>query len=178
MKNVELKKLARKYAEALFSRAKDKAVEPSQYLSALEALAKAVTQVSSNKSHWSPSESKDFASTISQQLSQQPDLQDLMKLLGEMNRVYILPQLFVEYRNFCDAHYGIARGELVTSHHVTAQYIESLQNLVSKKIGKQVVFEHRVDPQVLGGARVKVNGWLFDDTLGAHLQKIKSLMTN
>ncbi|MCX7675628.1 MAG: F0F1 ATP synthase subunit delta, partial [Bdellovibrionaceae bacterium] len=74
--------------------------------------------------------------------------------------------------------YGIARGELVTSHHVTSQYIESLQNLVSKKIGKQVVFEHRVDPQVLGGARVKVNGWLFDDTLGSHLQKIKNLMMN
>jgi F-type H+-transporting ATPase subunit delta len=51
--------------------------------------------------------------------------------------------------------------------------IEALKEALSKKLDKQVDIEAKVDPAVIGGISVYVDGFLIDHTLTKRFQDLK-----
>ena len=84
----------------------------------------------------------------------------------------IIPTL-TEYVNRANRLLGRIEAELVSAKVLTEEEIESVRVLLSKKLGKEVKLNHRVDPDVIGGFYVLVDGHIFDCTVRTDLNNMK-----
>lgn len=99
-------------------------------------------------------------------------------LLGEMERSYLLPEIQKSYQKICDAHFNVVRGQLLTATDIDSEQIKTMQDIVTQKLGKTVLFEHAHRPDILGGVVAHVGGWTFDDSLKTHLGKLTQQLAN
>lgn len=178
MKKTDPAVIANKYAKALFEMA-DEASKIESTLAELNALCEGLLKTEAREILITPQGSKvwaEFASAVSPHVS--PLMANFVRLLSEMERGYLLPEIKTAYQAICDIHFDVARGVLVTAAQIDAEQMESMQAIVTKKIGKKVIFEHKHDPNILGGVVAKVGGWTFDDSLKSHLSKLTQKLVN
>jgi len=56
-----------------------------------------------------------------------------------------------------------------------AQEAELVKKL-STKLGESVVIEQKIDPQLIGGVKISVNGKLFDGSVKAQLARLRTIL--
>jgi F-type H+-transporting ATPase subunit delta len=178
MKKTEPAIIAKKYAKALFQVAKE-----NNQIERLLTEFGAVSQISSKENLISLIDSPDgkaiwfqFLGVLEGKISAQ--LKDFLNLLSEMGRESLVLEIYKQFVAICDSHFDVARGILVTASKIDVEQIESMQKIVTEKIGKKVIFEHRHDPSILGGVVAQVGGWTFDDSLRTQLNKISQVLAN
>ena len=64
-------------------------------------------------------------------------------------------------------------GSVVSAEALTASDVEDLSKAFAKKLGKKVVFKTAIDPNLLAGMRVTVNGVTYDGSLRSQLQQLR-----
>jgi F-type H+-transporting ATPase subunit delta len=68
---------------------------------------------------------------------------------------------------------GATLGTVVSADALQQQDLEELATAFTRKLGKKVVFKAAVDPTLLAGLKVTVNGTTYDGSLRAQLQQLK-----
>jgi len=71
-------------------------------------------------------------------------------------------------------HQGRTNARLVSASEPDPGQIASLQDLLSRKLGKQVDISLRVDPSLIGGFYIYVDGYLIDRTISKQLHDLRS----
>jgi F-type H+-transporting ATPase subunit delta len=64
-------------------------------------------------------------------------------------------------------------GRVVSADPMAANDLEDLSKAYSQKLGKRVAFSASVDPNLLAGIKVTVNGVTYDGTLRSQLQRLR-----
>ena len=178
MKKTDPNTIALKYAKALFDLAQQ-ANQVELILAELNAINKVLVQTGAARLLSGPGSEQiwsDLKVSFEKQLS--PILQNFVRLLEESQRYPLWGFITKAYQACCDQHFDVARGTLVTATQIDQAQVESMQAVVTKKIGKKVIFEHRYDPSILGGVVAHVGGWTFDDSLKMHLAKLNQKLVN
>lgn len=84
---------------------------------------------------------------------------------------------FFEIKNHFDHLYhdyqGILEGRVYTPFPLSEESKEKLQDIFSKKYGKQVVFKELIDKKVIAGMRIYVNDTLYDYSIDSKLNQIR-----
>lgn len=68
---------------------------------------------------------------------------------------------------------GGVRGTLISADLLSDQDGQNLAKAFSQKLGKKVVFKTFLDPSLLAGVKVTVNGVTYDGSLRAQLQRLR-----
>jgi F-type H+-transporting ATPase subunit delta len=68
---------------------------------------------------------------------------------------------------------GATLGTVVSADALQQKDLEELATAFTRKLGKKVVFKSAVDPNLLAGLKVTVNGTTYDGSLRAQLQQLK-----
>ena len=178
MKKTDPSIIAQKYAKALF----ELALRENQIDSILSDLV-VITQVLKKQSLHGALNTPDGSHVWSLVIEAagekfQPIVKHFFELLREMDRAFLIQDIYSQFVKICDAHFDVARGTLITAINIDSEQIESMQAIVTAKIGKKVIFEHKNDPAILGGVIAEVGGWTFDDSLKTHLNKINQRLAN
>lgn len=97
----------------------------------------------------------------------------LLHLLLRWDRVDHLPELFAEAQKVAEQRQGILRGVVTTAHPISSAELGRVAQAVGQKMGRRVLLERRVDPKVLGGARVEVGTTLLDGSVRAQLGRVR-----
>ncbi len=97
----------------------------------------------------------------------------LLKLLLKKDRVDHLPLLAEEAAAAAERHQGILRGEATTAHAISSAETERLAGAVGQVLGKKVILERRVDPELLGGVRVRIGSTLLDGSVRTLLEEVR-----
>lgn len=101
------------------------------------------------------------------------DMMSFLNLATVKNRVeFIVPSLdsFIEMAN---EKVGKTTALVVSAVPLKAEQVKALAALLTKKLEKQVTIEQEVDPSIIGGLYVKVDGYYVDRTIKTRLQEIK-----
>jgi F-type H+-transporting ATPase subunit delta len=101
------------------------------------------------------------------------DLQGFLFLAIDKNREkFILPALseFIELGN---RHIRKTTAQIVTAVPLNDKQAETLVSLLSQKLNKTVDLAIKVDPFVIGGLYVQVDGYYVDNTVKSRLQDMK-----
>lgn len=83
-----------------------------------------------------------------------------------------------QYRSLFDQSHGILRATAITAVPMSGLQQKALATRLEGLTGKTVVVTNQVDPQVLGGVRLRLNGTQLDGSLQARLADLRRSLTN
>jgi F-type H+-transporting ATPase subunit delta len=97
----------------------------------------------------------------------------LLLLLGERDRLVLLPELVEAYRSRLMDHMNVIRAEVVTAQPLSGDTRAALLRGLATATGRQVHLETRVDPDILGGAVARIGSTVYDGSITRQLEKMK-----
>lgn len=173
------KEIAKRYAKALFSIAKE--VKKEVLIE---------KELSCFGSAFCEKEAKTFFSSplasfeqkkiiIDQVLSKNKvsqEVGDLIKILLKKGRIAHIASIHEEYRNFLDADQGLTRGVVRAAKPLSGEAQLELEKKITTVLKKKIKLVFVEDAELLGGVVAQVGGWTFDDSVKTHLSNIKEML--
>jgi len=95
-----------------------------------------------------------------------------LAVIIKRNRIRFLGQIVNDLNRIRLEQCGEVCGELISTEPIAEAYLEKLADQFSKKLGKKVSFDMKVDPNYLSGIRVTLHGVTYDATLRGQLNRM------
>ena len=105
--------------------------------------------------------------------AQNKKVTDFITVLLQAKRYYLLGECVEQVRRLLDIRRGIVRARVETAFALNAEQQAHISQKLSEFSGRTVWAQFAVEPQVLGGLRVHMDGLLIDGTLQNQLQKLQ-----
>lgn len=105
-----------------------------------------------------------------------PEVEKFLQLLVERRRIQFLSDIVAMYQALLDEELGIARGEVVAAYEISDEEKKSLEETLKALLNKEVYLEVKVDPEIIGGVKVKIGDYIWDGTLKTQLEKFKEII--
>jgi F-type H+-transporting ATPase subunit delta len=101
-------------------------------------------------------------------------LAKLLTLLAERDRLVVLPDLLVSYRDRLLDHRHVVRAEITTAVALSADREREIEARLAQVTGKTVTVSSRVDPGIIGGLVARIGSIVYDASMTRQLEKIRS----
>jgi len=98
---------------------------------------------------------------------------DMLVLIIEKNREKYLPGVITYFRELLDAHRGILRADLYSVIPLSESQLHHLKKRLDALTGKDVIITQHIDPELLGGFRIRIKDTVFDSSLKHQLEKLR-----
>ncbi len=98
---------------------------------------------------------------------------NLVMMLVARGGVNMIPEIAAEYRRMLDEYHGIQTAAIVTAVPLDDEDKEMLAANLGAMVGKKVVLEPAVDPDIIGGIVARVGGKLLDGSTRSKLTALK-----
>ena len=102
-----------------------------------------------------------------------PALGKLMVMLADRNRLALLPELAVSYRERLMEHRRIVRAEVATAMPLAPEQAAAIERRLAAATGRRVTMTTRVDPSLVGGAVARVGGTVYDGSIATRLARMR-----
>ena len=99
--------------------------------------------------------------------------QNFLCVLAEKGRLNVLPDIVRTFNTMADERTGAVRAEVVSSSPITEGQLTRLKAALSKTTGKTVRIETSVDPELIGGLQIHVDGKVYDTSIATQLHKLR-----
>ncbi len=173
--------VAKSYAQALFEAAQEQRYSSEALNSLEEEVGDFVNLVSVSKEVASAlfapitteREKKSFLEAISKASRLSPLFSNFLMLLAKKNRLVLIQEIQHAFSAARLLSEGGVSGDLVVADPMNQDDVEGLAKAFGQKIGKRVAFRVSVDPTLLAGMKVTVNGVTYDGTLRSQLQRLR-----
>ncbi len=97
----------------------------------------------------------------------------LLHVLVQKRREPLLDNVVAEFDRYRDRHEGRVQASMTAARKLDEELTEALRTALEKWTGKTVVLHERVDPEVIGGIRVKLGDYVIDRTIRRGLQDMR-----
>jgi F-type H+-transporting ATPase subunit delta len=98
---------------------------------------------------------------------------NLVMMLVARGGVHMIPEIAVEYGHMLDEYHGIQTAAIVTAVPLDSKDKEKLAANLGAMVGKKVVLEPAIDPDIIGGIVARVGGKLLDGSTRSKLLALK-----
>lgn len=174
-----MKEISKQYAEAVFAIACEEGCERA----IMEALESAKTVFEQNPEYMelvcSPSipvseRCEALGTTFEGVLPE--TVVSLLGLMCEKGRIRAFSSCVDEYRRLLDAREAIITARVVSAVPLTEEERAALTQKLQQKSGSTVLLSCEVDPAIMGGVIVEMQGTIMDGSLRAKLREVKEVM--
>ena len=122
---------------------------------------------------------KAILAELAERLGLDATAKNALSLILERRRIRALPAIAQRLREMADAKRGIVRAEVQTAMPLPEEYFEKLQRELERITGQRVALDPRQDPSILAGVVVRIGDSVYDGSLRARLEQLKTaLMPN
>ena len=106
----------------------------------------------------------------------QPVLKNVLGLMAENRRLFVLPQLLDQLRAMLAEEKGEVTAEVVSAKALTKTQSEKLSKTLAARVGKDVKINATVDEALIGGLVVKVGSKMIDTSIASKLSSLQNAM--
>ena len=165
------------YASALFSLLKT-LEEKQAYADALKALDELLKEEKDVLTFLSSPDfgQKEKIDVLSKSLNSYKGLTHLIPFLATIishHRMPYFSTIVAAFVSLVNDEAGILEGYVYSSEKLSKDQLESLQNGFYKKLGKKVLLKNILDPSLIGGVRVSLDGKVYDSSLKGKLEQLR-----
>lgn len=168
--------IARPYAEAAFALAREQdALDTwSQMLRLATTIVEdpRVAEALDNPRLGAPQKESLLLSVAGDSLTR--DGRNLIRVLVEADRIALLPEIAELFEALKDEAQGTAKAEIETAMELSAAQLADLRAALERRFGKRIEATVRVNPMLIGGARVTVGDTVIDASVQAKLQTMSN----
>ena len=168
--------LAKRYAKAILQLGHQKgaAKEYSSQIKAISQIVSSNADIAQFFSNTTVSQDlkKKSLETLFEGNKYAEDVKAFLYLLVDRSRMYVLQDIAKATENILDEEEGITRGKIRSSSAISEQSKSAYEKKIGTALGKKIFLEAVIDEKVMGGVRVEVGGWTFDDSLETHLDHL------
>lgn len=104
------------------------------------------------------------------------DLLSFLCLASEKNREKYIPAALDALIDMIERHLGRAMAKVVVAADIDDRQIEHMKSMLSEKLNKEVDVSLEVDPDIIGGPYIFVDGYYIDWTVRKRLGDLSSYM--
>ena len=168
---------ARRYARALLDVALEKGEAEAlraelQAMVALIAAHKDLAGLLANPAV-SVERKKKLVSAVASRAKASDLLTRLLTLMGERDRLDLLPMVAAAYTKLWNAHRGVVAAEAVSATPLDEAQTGAVSRALGAATGHEVDLSSRADPRLLGGMLVKMEGRTYDGSVRARLLALR-----
>lgn len=171
--------IARRYARAIFALAQEEGTL-DRTGAELDILADAVrdpeTAAGLASPLLSPANRRAIVDAVCERLALQPTTRKFLALLAERQRLGLLVGIGEQFRRILDQSLGRVRARITAAAALSAEQEAQVLQTFARLTGKTVLAESRVDPGLLGGLVVEVEGTVYDGSVQTQLQHLAGLI--
>jgi len=163
--------VARPYAEAAFSLAREQnALEPwSQMLRLTAALVRDERVAAAlDNPRLGPSEKESLLLGVAGDRLNE-DARSYVRVLIQADRIGLMPEIAELFDTLKDREEGTAKAEIETAFELTDAQLADIRGALERRFGKRIDATVRVNPALIGGARVTVGDTVLDASVQAKL---------
>nr|WP_252733094.1 F0F1 ATP synthase subunit delta [Shimia thalassica] len=113
---------------------------------------------------------------IAKQMGLQPVLKNVLGLMAEKRRLFVLPQLIEQLTAMVAAEKGEVTANVVSAKALTKTQSEKLSKTLAARVGKEVKINATVDEALIGGLVVKVGSKMIDTSIASKLDSLQNAM--
>jgi len=178
----ELSTIARPYAEALFAAASAEAPDggaPDRWLDIVSEMAAVAGNAEVRRLVGDPNLAAQQVYDLLRGLIRSPlpqAAENFLRLVVDNGRVAALPEVARQFRAMKNAAEGRADCLIESALPLTEQQVSELLWGLSRKMGLKLVPEVKVDPELIGGVRIRVGDRVLDDTIRARLAQMHAAL--
>lgn len=176
----ELSTIARPYADALFETARGTGEGLDRWLAVVEDLASLmshpqVAQVVADPKLGDSQVVDLLASLVKQPLPAAGV--NFLKLLVANQRLAVLPQVAVQFRQLKNDAEGVADCLIETAFPMADGQVDELVSALAKRFGTKLRPSVQVNPALIGGVRIAVGDQVLDNSVRARLNQMQTALT-
>jgi F-type H+-transporting ATPase subunit delta len=113
---------------------------------------------------------------IGQRMGLSPVFQNVLGLMAQKRRLFVLPHLLAVLRDRISGARGEVSAEVTSAQPLTAEQLARLSETLSASAGKSVRLQTRVDPSLIGGLVVQIGSRMIDTSIRAQLGQLQNMM--
>ncbi len=106
-------------------------------------------------------------------LALEEEVARFLRLLVEKKRIQYIAEIFRAYEELVDEASGVARAQVRVAFDLEEAERQRLAEVLAKVVGKEIKLEVVKDPEVIGGAIVRVGDLVLDGSVRSQLQAFK-----
>jgi F-type H+-transporting ATPase subunit delta len=168
---------ARRYARALLDVALQKGTaEPLRAeLQAMVALIEAHPELAGILAHpaVSAERKRKVVGAVAAKVGASELMTRLLTIMGERDRLSLLPMVSAAYAKLWNAHQGVVAAEAVSAVPLDEAQTRAVASALARASGRAVDLSARVDPRLLGGMLVNMEGRTYDGSVRARLLALR-----
>ncbi|KPA20978.1 ATP synthase subunit delta [Shimia sp. SK013] len=172
--------IAKRYAAAVFEIASEnKALTKLE--SGLDDLSAALDESAElrdliNSPLVSRNEQGNAIAAVAKTMKLQPVLVNVLGLMAEKRRLFVLPQLIEQLRAMIADHKGEVTADVTSAKALTKTQSDKLAKTLAARVGKDVKINATVDKSLVGGLVVKVGSKMIDTSIRSKLSSLQNAM--
>jgi F-type H+-transporting ATPase subunit delta len=113
---------------------------------------------------------------VAQKLAVQDVLVNVLGLMAQKRRLFVLPQVITHLQAMLAEHKGEVTAEVTTAKALTKTQSEKLAKTLAARVGKDVKINATVDESLVGGLVVKVGSKMIDTSIRSKLASLQNAM--
>lgn len=170
------KSVARRYAEAFFAIAQERD-QIDQLQQELELVVSTIDEIENLKEYLNhllipAQEKKDTISKIFGDKLSEVTLHFFFVIIEKRREGYI-GLITEEFKDMADESRNIAKAELIAAREVPEDEIKTLADKLSASTGKTVQLRQTVDPDLIGGIKIRMGDQVIDGTVAKKLEVLR-----
>lgn len=98
---------------------------------------------------------------------------NLLRLMLTNHRLHHIKHIYEQFRRIINERAGVVVAEVTTAQPIGPAEQASLSRRLEKMTGKQVQFQFKTDPSLIGGVVTRIGSVVYDGSVRTQLQEIK-----
>jgi len=175
MTTMRSSQIASRYAQALFLTGQDKRAELAQEFKRVLAV---LEDPVISGAFYHPRTGRERKAQLISLMQLSPLLESFLLLVVEKGREGFIPMMYREFEQLVLDDQNTSVAEVASALDLTPEECSELQQKLSKLTGRKVILRMQVDPSIVGGLIIKVDGKVLEASLKHRLNALAHTLTS
>jgi F-type H+-transporting ATPase subunit delta len=175
--------IASRYARALVEVVLEQKIDPATAIQQVNDMVAAAAENDQLRMVWEspaiPAEQKrKLLDAIASQSGSLRPIRNFFAILIDHGRIPMLAQIARQFETELNTQLGFVEADISSSRQLSSDEKQGLESQVANMTGKKVRARYNMNPELLGGALVRVGSTIYDGSIRGQLQKLKEQLSN